>query len=115
MKVVKSRRTAEATALDVQLDVMTGLRLERLALHLQASTADVLRLGLLALERETWAPVSHPALRLPGAEASRQATARYDATDRPDQPTTTAGGSATREDRLPLAQAANPRCRRRGR
>jgi hypothetical protein len=41
-------------------------RLERLADQLDATKSDVVRRGLLALERELTSPAAHPALRLIG-------------------------------------------------
>jgi hypothetical protein len=41
-------------------------RLERLADQLDATKSDVIRRGLLALERELTSPAAHPALRLIG-------------------------------------------------
>ena len=47
--------------------------------NLELSTSDVLRRGLIALERELLDPASHPALRLVGsATEERGATVEYD-------------------------------------
>jgi len=61
-------------------------RLERLADQLDASKSDVVRRGLLALERELLSPASHPALRLIGiADAEIAGTMEADAARDHDQ------------------------------
>ena len=60
------RRVREAAPLQVYLVADERQRLERLADQLDASKSDVVRRGLLALERELLSPVAHPALRLIG-------------------------------------------------
>ncbi len=72
------KRVAEAAPTQVYLDLLTRTRLERLASHLDTTKSDVLRRGLMALEREMLDPTSHPALRMLGAVAEAPATARYD-------------------------------------
>jgi hypothetical protein len=55
-------------------------RLERLADQLDATKSDVIRRGLLALERELQSPTSHPALRLIGiVDAEKPGLAPVDA------------------------------------
>jgi hypothetical protein len=60
------RRVREAAPLQVYLVADERDRLERLADQLDASKSDVVRRGLLALERELLSPSAHPALRLIG-------------------------------------------------
>jgi len=60
------RRVREATPLQVYLVEDERQRLQRLANQLDASKSDVVRRGLLALERELLSPSAHPALRLIG-------------------------------------------------
>lgn len=61
-----ARRVSEAAPVQVYLDRSTRDRLDRLAANLELSKSDVLRRGLLSLERELLDPSSHPALRLIG-------------------------------------------------
>jgi Arc/MetJ-type ribon-helix-helix transcriptional regulator len=60
------RRVREAAPLQVYLVADERQRLERLASQLDATKSDVIRRGLLALERELLSPSAHPALRLIG-------------------------------------------------
>ena len=60
------RRAREAIPIQVYLVGDERQRLDRLAGHLDASKSDVIRRGLLALERELLSPSEHPALRLIG-------------------------------------------------
>ena len=60
------RRVREAAPLQVYLVPDERERLERLADQLDATKSDVIRRGLLALERELTSPAAHPALRLIG-------------------------------------------------
>ena len=60
------RRVRDAAPLQVYLVSDERERLERLADQLDASKSDVVRRGLLALERELLSPAAHPALRLIG-------------------------------------------------
>jgi len=60
------RRVREAVPLQVYLVADERQRLERLADQLDATKSDVIRRGLLALERELLSPSAHPALRLIG-------------------------------------------------
>ena len=60
------RRVRETAPVQVYLVSDERERLERLADQLDASKSDVVRRGLLALERELLSPVTHPALRLIG-------------------------------------------------
>lgn len=64
-------RVAEAVPVQVYLSPMDRERLERLAEQLDSSRSEVLRQGLLALEKGMLDPAVHPALRIIGlAEAS---------------------------------------------
>src|SRR5689334_22983951 len=74
------RRVREAAPLQVYLVADERDRLERLADQLDATKSDVVRRGLLALERELRSPASHPALRLIGiADAEKPGLTRADA------------------------------------
>ena len=75
---MSSKRVSGAAPVQVYLDRNSRQRLEHLAGHLATTKSDVLRRGLLALERETSDPSSHPVLRLIGAEASEPAALTYD-------------------------------------
>ena len=67
------RRVREAAPMQVYLVADERERLERLASQLDATKSDVIRRGLLALERELLSPSAHPALRLIGiADADRE-------------------------------------------
>lgn len=74
-----AKRVSEAAPVQVYLDRFTRDRLDRLAANLELSKSDVLRRGLLSLERELLDPSSHPALRLIGAvEKEQGGTFTYD-------------------------------------
>jgi hypothetical protein len=74
------RRVREAAPLQVYLVADERDRLERLADQLDASKSDVVRRGLLALERELLSPAAHPALRLIGmADSEIGGTGQMDA------------------------------------
>ncbi len=60
------RRVREASPLQVYLIADERERLQRLTDQLDATKSDVIRRGLLALERELLSPSAHPALRLIG-------------------------------------------------
>lgn len=60
------KKGREAAPIQVYLISDERERLERLAEQLDASKSDVVRRGLLALERELLSPTTHPALRLIG-------------------------------------------------
>ncbi|AHG88326.1 hypothetical protein J421_0789 [Gemmatirosa kalamazoonensis] len=60
------RRVSEASPVQVYLGPEEQARLAELAEHLKATKSEVLRRGLLALERELGDPRDHPALRLIG-------------------------------------------------
>lgn len=60
------RHVSEAAPVQVYLGREGQERLERLTTHLDATKSEILRRGLLALEREILDPAAHPALRLIG-------------------------------------------------
>jgi hypothetical protein len=60
------RRVSEAAPVQVYLGRDGQERLERLTGQLEATKSEILRRGLMALEREMLDPASHPALRLIG-------------------------------------------------
>ena len=64
------RRVREAAPLQVYLVADERERLDRLADQLDATKSDVIRRGLLALERELLSPSAHPALKLIGIAAA---------------------------------------------
>ncbi len=72
-------RVSEAVPVQVYLDRSTRDRLDRLVEHMGSNKSDILRRGLLALERELSDPAAHPALRLAGAVAHTTTTGDLDA------------------------------------
>jgi len=72
------KRVSETAPVQVYLDRQSRERLDHLAVSLDATKSEVLRRGLLALERETTDPASHPVLRLVGAAAAESGTLKYD-------------------------------------
>src|SRR5436305_607139 len=60
------RRVSEAAPVQVYLGPEGQLRLERLTAQLDTTKSEILRRGLMALERELLDPAAHPALRLIG-------------------------------------------------
>jgi hypothetical protein len=68
----KRRRVAEPV--QVYLERTERERLERLAGRLGVTKSDVLRQGLVALERQLADPATHPALRLIGVAEHEAAT-----------------------------------------
>lgn len=64
------RRVSEAAPIQVYLDRQEQGRLERLASQLETTKSEVLRRGLVALERELLDPAAHPGLRLIGLAAT---------------------------------------------
>jgi hypothetical protein len=74
-----AKRVAEAAPVQVYLDRASRDRLAHLAANLELSKSDVLRRGLLALERELLDPAAHPALRLLGfVTEEKGASVEYD-------------------------------------
>ena len=60
------RRVSEASPVQVYLGPEEQARLAELAEHLKTTKSEVLRRGLLALEREIGGPSEHPLLRAIG-------------------------------------------------
>lgn len=71
-------RASETAPVQVYLDRGSRERLDRLAANLDLTKSDVLRRGLVALERELTDPSAHPALRLVGAAPAERASPGYD-------------------------------------
>jgi hypothetical protein len=76
--MIMADRVSEAAPVQVYLDRQSRDRLERLAGSTGATKSDILRRGLLALERELTDPGSHPALRLIGIAAAEAPGVGYD-------------------------------------
>lgn len=74
----RAKRVSEAVPVQVYLARDERGRLERLAASLGTTKADVLRRGLLALEREVEDPAQHPLLRLAGIGQDRGEDLSYD-------------------------------------
>jgi hypothetical protein len=72
------KRVSETAPVQVYLDRQSRERLDQLAGSLDITKSEVLRRGLLALERETSDPSSHPVLRLVGAVAAESRGLKYD-------------------------------------
>ena len=71
-------RVSESAPVQVYLDGQSRLRLERLAENLSTTKSEVLRRGLLALERETTDPAAHPVLQLVGVAIANDTDVTYD-------------------------------------
>lgn len=67
---MRKRRVSEPTPIQVYLGRDEQLRLERLAGQLDTTKSEILRRGLLALEKELLDPTSHPGLRIVGLASS---------------------------------------------
>jgi Arc/MetJ-type ribon-helix-helix transcriptional regulator len=63
---MKRRRVGESTPVQVYLGPEERERLEAMAHRLDVTRSDVVRRGLLALERELTDPARHPALQIIG-------------------------------------------------
>ncbi|MGQ0642760.1 MAG: hypothetical protein ACT4P6_18605 [Gemmatimonadaceae bacterium] len=72
------KRVSEAAPVQVYLDVRTRQRLDQLTERLGTTKSEVLRRGLLALERETTNPDAHPVLRLVGSVTETPGAITYD-------------------------------------
>jgi len=72
------KRVSEAAPVQVYLDGPSRQRLDHLTENLGITKSEVLRRGLLALERETTDPNSHPALRLVGSVTETPSQVTYD-------------------------------------
>jgi hypothetical protein len=71
-------RVSESAPVQVYLDRQSRLRLERLADSMGTTKSEILRRGLLALEREVTDPSAHPALRLLGVASTEATGVGYD-------------------------------------
>ena len=67
------KRVSEAVPVQVYLDRQSRDRLDRLAEQLELTRSDVLRRGLIALERESSDPSQHPVLKLVAARETGSA------------------------------------------
>jgi hypothetical protein len=76
--IMSPKRVSEAAPVQVYLDRPSRDRLDRLAKHLELTRSDVLRRGLLALERETSEPALHPVLKLAGTAVESGPPVGYD-------------------------------------
>jgi hypothetical protein len=72
------KRVSEAAPVQVYLDRQSRDRLDRLTERLETTRSDVLRRGLIALERESSEPGSHPVLKLATAAEAGAAALPYD-------------------------------------
>lgn len=72
------KRVSEAAPVQVYLDGQSRQRLDHLTENLGLTKSEVLRQGLLALERETTDPSSHPVLRLIGSVTETLGQPTYD-------------------------------------
>lgn len=72
-------RVSEAAPVQVYLARDARERLARLAAHLGTTKSEILRRGLVALERDLLDPAAHPALRLIGIAAGESTTDGVDA------------------------------------
>jgi hypothetical protein len=80
-----NRKVRESAPVQVYLAGDERQRLDRLADQLDVSKSDVIRRGLLALERELLSPAEHPALRLIGIADGESARSTVDAARTHDQ------------------------------
>ena len=78
MIYMSPKRVSEAAPVQVYLDRQSRDRLDRLAERLELTRSDVLRRGLLALEREASDPSLHPVLKLAATAVASQSTPGYD-------------------------------------
>lgn len=72
-------RVSEALPVQVYLGRDDRERLDRLAAYVGTTKSEILRRGLLALERDLQDPAAHPALRLIGIAVGESATDGVDA------------------------------------
>ena len=75
---MSTKRVSEAAPVQVYLDRSSRDRLDRLAERLELTRSDVLRRGLLALERESSDPSLHPVLKLAASGVESAAAPGYD-------------------------------------
>ena len=75
---MSTKRVSEAAPVQVYLDLQSRDRLDRLAERLETTKSDILRRGLIALERETSDPLAHPVLRLAASAQEASPVTGYD-------------------------------------
>ena len=107
------RRVREAAPIQVYLVDDERQRLDRLADHLEVSKSDVIRRGLLALERELLSPAEHPALRLIGIAETEVARGTVDPARAHDQ--LLAADEEASWTKAPSAPKGRPKRKRRAR
>lgn len=73
-----TKRVSEAAPVQVYLDRQSRDRLDQLAERLDLTRSDVLRRGLIALEREASDPLSHPVLKLAATATESGPAVNYD-------------------------------------
>ncbi|HEX9565094.1 MAG TPA: hypothetical protein VF981_14020 [Gemmatimonadaceae bacterium] len=100
------KRVSETAPVQVYLDRRSRQRLEQLADNLDTTKSEILRRGLLALERETSDPSAHPVLRLVGAAPTESGPVTYDVAREHDR------FLATVNEPVPRVSAAVKRKRR---
>lgn len=76
--IMSSKRVSEAAPVQVYLDMQSRDRLDRLAEQLETTKSDILRRGLIALEREASDPLAHPVLRLAASAQESSPATGYD-------------------------------------
>lgn len=76
--IMPSDRVSETAPVQVYLDRQSRDRLDRLATSMVTTKSEILRRGLLALEREVTDPGAHPALRLLGTASTEPGGVMYD-------------------------------------
>lgn len=75
---MSTKRVSEAAPVQVYLDRSSRDRLDRLAERLELTRSDVLRRGLMALEREASDPSLHPVLKLAASGVQASGAPEYD-------------------------------------
>jgi hypothetical protein len=75
---MSTKRVSETAPVQVYLDRSSRDRLDRLAERMELTRSDVLRRGLIALERESSDPSLHPVLKLAAAGVESGAAPGYD-------------------------------------
>ena len=76
--IMATKRVSEAAPVQVYLDLQSRDRLDRLAERLETTKSDILRRGLIALEREASDPLAHPVLRLSASAPESSPATGYD-------------------------------------
>ena len=75
---ISESKISESKPIQVYLAPKQRARLDRLAEQLDTSKSDILRRGIMALEREITNPDAHPALRLIGLSHGAEHGTEYD-------------------------------------